>query len=116
MKILTKLTPCSLTYKCQNTCCLSLVIDEGPAGWQLGAAEATLNGACLHGDLLDIIISSCQTISSLCSPAWSPWPPPWSPCPPHPRQWWGRQASCTPGHAPQLTGRLTNKVYYEKRF
>ena len=69
-----------------------------------------IDPAYMETYLLDIIISSCQTISSLCSPAWSPWPPPWSPCPPHPRQWWGRQAFCTPGHAPQLTGRLTNKV------
>ena len=53
-----------LTYKRQDTCCLPLVIDEGPAGWQLGAAEATLYRSCLLGDLLDIIISICQTISS----------------------------------------------------
>ena len=71
-----KLTHFLLTYKRQNTFCLSLVIDEGPAAWQLGAAEATLYGSCLHGDLLNNIFSSCQTISSLCSPAWIPWPPP----------------------------------------
>ena len=53
-----------MTYKRQDTCCLPLVVDEGPAGWQLGAAEATLNGARLLGHLLDIIISNCQTISS----------------------------------------------------
>ena len=56
MKELTKLTPCLLTYKRQDTFSLCLVVDEGPAGWQLGAAEATLNGAGLLGDLLDTII------------------------------------------------------------
>ena len=45
-----------LTYKCQNTFSLFLVVDEGPASWQLGAAEATLDGAGLVGDLLDTII------------------------------------------------------------
>ena len=45
-----------LTYKCQNTFSLCLVVDEGPTSWQLGAAEATLNGAGLLGDLLDTII------------------------------------------------------------
>ena len=56
-----RLTTLLVTYKRQDTCCLPLVIDEGPAGWQLGAAEATLYRSCLLGDLLDII---CQTISS----------------------------------------------------
>ena len=58
MKNSTKLqvTTCLLTYKRQDTFSLCLVVDEGPAGWQLGAAEATLNGAGLLGDLLDTII------------------------------------------------------------
>ena len=56
MKNSTKLqvTTCLLTYKRQDTFSLCLVVDEGPASWQLGAAEATLNGAGLLGDLLDV--------------------------------------------------------------